>query len=46
MAEDSHNIPYKGEKIHAQDIWNALLDPTANTTVACVGYDQDILGGY
>lgn len=23
-----------------------IKDPTANTTASCVGYDDDILGGY
>ena len=48
--------PSKDEIIHANDILNnfydktavdnLIKDPTANTMVSCVGYDDDILGGY
>ncbi len=51
MADDSGK-PVPNEIIHASDIYskeevnNLIMDPTANTVTVCVGYDQDILGGY
>lgn len=29
-----------------QKVRELVKDPTANTMTACIGYDQDILGGY
>ena len=58
MAEaENSSISSTGElikngKIYANDIYskiqvdNLIKDPTYNTTTACVGYDQDVLGGY
>lgn len=29
-----------------KEVDNLIKDPTYNTTASCVGYDEDILGGY
>ena len=42
----------KDKTIYARDLHsrtqvdNLIKDPTYNTPSACVGYDEDILGGY
>lgn len=53
---DESGKPKSDEIIHADDILKnyydmktvdgLISDPSYNTTSACVGYDQDILGGY
>ena len=53
MAETTDSgKPTAGEIIHANDVYskdtvdNLIRDPTYNTPSACVGYGQDVLGGY